>query len=515
MIIFIKEDYMKNSNLKSGPVFRGLTNQRRWIMRYLIAFAFLAVFLMGTPVAHALHWDLMYRFCPEQALEVLPVIEDISIPVGCELVDCCPGCPGPGFMDWKIYIGKGAIQGAKLRFEGLSQKSLRQLKISGDAKITDKGEILLGFGEISISGIPTEIDGKVPVGFISPQVADSPDDATKTTTQDKTALAGRDETDFGSDIQIVQYLGAFRVNSFRSRYFLIPCLDPIEHDRLVLNNNTSADNAIAMLDHRTSGCNDDQIVRTTNTRAMGNILSNGACRSTVSVFSDDNAMSYEPNVATWTNSPIDTHTVNLQPIVTVPVSVWVANNALLVTAQNDFANTNLLYNQNNTGIQFAPTYNNFTGNATAAATIGTWCPTAATVGNLQGSAWYTANTLNIYYVNSAFTGVNCGQDRNMNFIGTIANLGSLPHEIGHAYGLRPSASWGHTNAVAGFGNNNIMWGGGPGTRNNFSVGQSFRINTDTTSMLNANGNRLGSTETCLPNASSATCPALKLDSLPH
>jgi len=515
---------MKNSNLKGGPVFVGLTNQRRWIMRYLISFTFLALFLMGTPVARALHVDFIYTFCPEEALEVLSVIEDIPIPVGCELVDCCPGCPGPGFMDWKIYIGKGAIQGAKLRFEGLSQKSLRQLKISGDAKITDKGEILLGFGEISISGIPTEIDGKVPVGFISPQVADSPDDATKTTTQDKTALAGPDETDFGSGIQIVQYLGAFRVNSFRSRYIVFPCLGPLKHDRLVLNNNTSADNAIAILDHRTSGCNDDQIVRTTNTRAMGNILSNGACRSTVSVFSDDNAMSYEPNVATWTNSPIDTHTVNLQPIVTVPVSVWVGKDILgrsfLVRAQNDFANTNLLYNQNNTGIQFAPTYNNFLDNSTlenilAAATIKTGCPTAATVGNLQGSAWYTANTLNIYYVNSAFTGVNCFQDRNMNYIGTIANLGSLPHEIGHAYGLRPSASWGHTNAVAGFGNNNIMWGGGPGTRNNFSVGQSFRLNTDTTSMLNANGNRVGSTETCLPNASSATCPALSLDSLPH
>ena len=73
----------------------------------------------------------------------------------------------------------------------------------------------------------------------------------------------------------------------------------------------------------------------------------------------------------------------------------------------------------------------------------------------------------------------------------------------------------HTNGVAGFGNNNIMWGGGPGTRNHFSVGQSFRINTDTTSMLNANGNRAGPTRTCAPNTNSTTCPVLSLDSLPH
>ncbi len=484
-------------------------------MRYLKSFTFLAIFLMGTPVAYALHWDILHRFCPEEIFAVLPLIEEIPIPVGCEVVDCCPGCPGPGFLDWKIRIDKTAMQGAKLRFEGLSQKSLSQLKISGDAKIIDKGEILLGTGEISISGLPAEIDGKVPVGFISPQFVDSPDAATKTATQDKTTSAGRDETDFGSGVQVVQYLGAFPVNSFRSRYIAIPCLKPLKMDKLVLNNNTSADSAIAMLDHRTAGCNNDQIVRTTNVRFLGNILSNGTCRSTVSVFSDDNAMSYETNVTTWTNSQGDTHTVNLQPVITVPVSVWVANNALLVSAQNDFANANLLYNQNNTGIQFNPTYNNFFGNAAAVATIGVGCPTAATVGNLQGSAWYTANRLNIYYVNSAFTGINCGQDRNMNFIGTIANLGSLPHEIGHAYGLRPSGNWGHTNGVAGFGNNNIMWGGGPGTRNNFSVGQSFRLNTDTTSMINVNGNRVGPTETCMPNASSATCPPLALDSLPH
>ena len=475
-------------------------------MRYLKAFTLLVIFLMGTPVAYALNWDLMYRFCPEEIIKVPELIEDIPIPVGCEVVDCCPGCPGPGFLDWKIRIDKTVIQGATLRFEGLSKKSLSQLKIRGEAKITDNGEILLGSGEISISGLPNEIKGQVPVGFISPLIANSfgsPD---------------RDEADTDGGIQIVQYRDRFPVNTFRSRYVAIPCFRPpstLPTDKLVLNNNTSVDNAIAMLDYRTSDCKNDRIKRTTQTVNLGNILSKGACRSTVSIFSDDNAMSYEPSVTTWTNSPGDTHTVNLQPIITVPVSVWVANNTLLTTAQNDFANANMLYNQNNVGVQFNPTYNNFSGNAAAAATIGTWCPTAATVGNLQGSAWYTANTLNIYYVNSAFTGVNCGQDRNINFLGTIANLGSLPHEIGHAYGLRPSASAGHTNGVAGFGNNNIMWGGGPGTRDTFTVGQSFRLNTDTTSMLNANGDRTGSTETCLPNVSNSICPELSLDSLPH
>ena len=115
-----------------------------------------------------------------------------------------------------------------------------------------------------------------------------------------------------------------------------------------------------MLDFRSGsgagGCIDDQITRTTQTANMGSVLSNGSCRSTVSVFSDDNAMSYESNVSTWTDPLGDTHTVNLQPIITVPVSVWIAN-AQLVAAQNDVANANLLYNQNNVGVQFNPTYN--------------------------------------------------------------------------------------------------------------------------------------------------------------
>jgi hypothetical protein len=457
----------------------------------------------------------MYRYCPEEFFEIPRIIEDIPIPVGCEVIDCCPGCPGPGFIDWKIRLDKTIMQGARLRIEGLDEKSLRALKISGDAKISVKGDIILGTGEISISGLPEQVNGQVPVAYITPQISNI-DALMKSATLASKTMQASDDADAGPGIEIIQYRGPYRVNTFRSRYIAFPCYrPPTAEDRLVLNNNTSADSAVAMIDFRTAGCNNDQTTRTVNTASMGNILSNGTCRSTVSVFSDDNAMSYEPNVTTWTNSAGDVHTVNLQPIITVPVSVWVATNALLVAAQNDFANANLLYNQNNVGVQFNPTYTNYSGVAGAAATIGTGCPTAATVAALQGSVWYTANRLNAYYVNSAFTGVNCGQDRNMNFIGTTANLGSLPHEFGHAYGLRPSASWGHTNNVAGFGNNNIMWGGGPGTRNNFTASQSFRLNTDTTSMLNANGERAGPTETCLPNASSAICPALTLDSLPH
>jgi hypothetical protein len=501
-----------------------ILEQRRLSMRYFRPLVFSAVLLLVPSTTMAIHWDLFYRFCPEEFIEIPGFLEDIPIPVGCEVVDCCPGCPGPPFIDWRINIDKTRFQGATLRFEGLTQKHLAQLQIKGDAKITDKGEIALGTGEIRISGLPAEMDGKVPVGFVTPKAVDKFDAATQESDADKSSADNRNEADGSGGIDISQYVGNFRVNSFRSRYYAIPCRGGTgSEDRLRLTNNTSGDTAIAMLDDRTGACNNDLFTRTAGTAGMGNILSNGSCRSTVSVFSDDNAMSYEPNVTTWTDAIGDTHTVNLQPIITVPVSVWVANNAQLVVAQNDFANANLLYNQNNTGIQFNPTFNDVSGNAAAVAAIGTNCLTAfAAVGALQGLGVNTPNRLNVYYVNSAFTGVNCGTgpgvapiERNMTFVGTTANLGSLPHEIGHAYGLRPSGNAGHVNGVPGFGNDNIMFGGGPGTRSQFTIAQSFRLNTDTTSMFNVNGNRVGPTETCLPDVSSAICPALILDSVPH
>lgn len=472
------------------------------IFKHCLFFLFL---LVVSSTSQALHWNLGYKLCPEEIIRIPPLIERLPVPVGCEVVDCCPGCPGPEPLDWRIRVDETRFSGVRIQVEGMSAEQLRKLKIKGKAEISEKGIIQVGAGETVISGFPNQMKGLTPVAFITP-IANQ-----KQAAMDS---VNSDETDAG--FQIDQLLGPYVVNNFRSRFVLVPCLGGGgSGDTLELTNNTSNDSAIAVLDHRTSGCNNDVIERLTTSEGLGNILSNGSCRSSVSVFSDDNAMSYEPDVTTWTDSTGDVHTVDLDGMIVVPVSVWLADDDFTARAQNDFANANFLYNQNNVGIQFEPSYEVYEDDEGADGTIGTWCPTAATVGNLQSSDWYTANQLNVYYVDSAFTGVNCGADRNLNFLGTTANLGSLPHEIGHAYGLRPSGSWGHTNGVAGFGNQNIMWGGGPGTRDHFSVGQSFRINTDSTSMLNSNGDRSGPTETCLPNASSNICPDLDLDSLPH
>lgn len=490
-------------------------------MKYLMSLMiFIVALLLNNTTTQAVNWNVIFGLCPEEIIHVPPLIERLPIPVGCEIVDCCPGCPGPGPLDWEITIDGKRLDGAVLRFDGLSDQDLKQLKFSGNAML-EGDSIIIGQGTSVISGLPDTLAGSVPVGFIKPMISDKDADILKKPVDGVSKTnTDSDIGDSSSGISITQYLGGFQVNRFRAGYILRPCHSgQPSTDKLRIVNNTDGDTTVTMIDYRdipgTAGCIDDQIIRTVEEQDMGNIVRSGSCNSEISVFSDNNAMAFNPSVTTWTNSSGDVHTVSLQPMINVPVSVWITNNASAPVAVNDFANANLLYNQNNVGIQFNPTYNNVSANSAAVTAVGGGGCDATSLSTVQGSTWYNPNTMNIYYVAGAFTGKNCINDRNISYIATIANLGSLPHEIGHTYGLAPSASWGHTNGLAGFGNNNIMWGGGPGTRNNFSVGQAFRINVDQNSMLNVNGNRTGATRNCPPNVSNQFCPILRLDSLPH
>ena len=106
-------------------------------------------------------------------------------------------------------------------------------------------------------------------------------------------------------------------------------------------------------------------------------------------------------------------------------------------------------------------------------------------------------------------------DANVTFIGGNANLATLAHEIGHAFGLRPGDQGGHTNNLQGFDENNVMWGGGSQARSHFSLGQAFRMNTQADewggTMLIANGLRPGPRRACPPQTTSDICPPLALD----
>ncbi len=316
-------------------------------------------------------------------------------------------------------------------------------------------------------------------------------------------------------------------------------------DRLRVQGIIGGDNVVVMMDARTStgagDCRNDRVVRSTGNIRLGNLLSPAGCNSEIAIFSKNNAMLLETPVDTWTNRPTDVHTATLEPIIKVPVSVWIAHATpgAKTKAEKDMARANLLYKRNKIGVKFVATFNDVSGDANAVTTIGdgVLAPTPTNISctdaitALQASAFYTANRLNVYYVNLVFTGRNCAikqtpqdcgnlagypeADGNITYIGTAANRASLAHEFGHAFGLRPGPCGGHTDTVAGFGPENIMWGGGDGNRNLFTLGQVFRMNTHTDqwggTMLIKNGLRLGPGRPCPPLTTNATCPALKTD----
>jgi hypothetical protein len=462
--------------------------------------------------ASAAHWNFVERFCPEVFAKVIEIERDLPIPVGCEVVDCCPGCPGPGPISWRVRLEGDLVESVTLEFENLPDEMAKQLKLEGEAKRLSENQIEIGRGEAVIHGFTVDPDARPPVALPRFSV-------------DKDRLAKYEEKmDQDEDVMLAidQMLGPVVVNSFVGRYIVRRCFEvavpvPVE-DKIDLNNNTSNDSAWVFVDgRRSTGCRDDEIYRTTDVRRVGNLLTNATCNSEVFVFSDDNAMAMISPVTVWTDAAGDVLPVNLGPMLQAPVNVWLALAGSGPQATTDVAQANFLYNNNNTGIAFNATQQNVSGNATALAAIGgaaTRC-TAAQLATLQGSAFYVANQLNVYYINGGFTAGNCVADRNVVYVGTAANIASLSHEFGHSFSLFGNATTGgHSNGLAGFGNNNIMWGGGPATRNRFSIGQAFRFNTDVNSSLNVNGVRTGPTRTCQALTTSATCPALALDSTP-
>lgn len=501
---------------------------RRYLGRVAMrpkAAARIFVFLLAAypSVTLAQRLGIVQRICIGREVESR-VPKPFPIPVGCEIIDCCPGCPGVGPLDWRVQIDGQVLQGAEVRFEDMGADELKRIRLSGNAKLVGD-RILLQRGTSMISGLPAPTAGRVHVGSLTP-VFDK-DAGARLESARQINRAGGGDADAGAergDLTVQQLLGQYVVNVFRWRPYFIFCPRPGLGlvDRLRVQNISGGDRVVVMMDSRTasgaSGCTDDQVLRTTSAISFGNILAASGCNSEVAVFAANNRMEFQTPVTTWTDNPGDLHTASLQPILNMPVSVWIANNSAAAQAVNDVANANFLYGQNKIGVQFAATQNNVSGNATAVTTIGT--ASCGAVGAIQGSAFYAPNALNIYYVNGAFTGQNCARttpvgDGNISYMGTLANLASLTHEIGHAFGLRPSEQGGHTNGLAGFGTNNIMWGGGPPTRDVFTLGQAFRMNTHTDvwggTMLINDGLRPGPGRACPPLTTTTTCPALAVD----
>jgi len=478
-------------------------------------FAVITFILCGVVQVSAGRLDLSTVLCIDEIIDLEP--ERSWIPVGCEVVDCCPGCPGPP-IDWRINVRGDLLEAVVLKFENLAPEQASQLGIKGTGR-WEGTNLQVGKGETLISGFNVGGSSALPVAV--PRLVVNKEGVRRLQqTAAGEADAGKSPADQDKDrgqmeVLVEQMIGDYVVNEFRFIYRITRCPRPVlPSDKIDLDNNTTNDSAVILLDGRTGSttCADDTIFRGSDIIDVGSVLTNGACNSEVAVFSDDNAMQFLTPVNSWTDPTTDVLRVNMTPILHAPVTFWLVRAGELARATGDLANANLLYNSNNVGIAFDGTFQDISGTAGAANTIGTGC---ANIGAIAGSAFFTPNRLNVYYVDSAFTGVNCTGNRNIIFVGTTANNQTLAHEFGHSFSLSPANSGGHTNGLPGFDGTNIMQGGGAG-RTHFSEGQAFRMNVNVTSTINVNGVRTGPVRNpaCAPLTTSNICPALALNATP-
>jgi len=458
-------------------------------------------------------------------IDALPprFVKEIVVPVGCEIIDCCPGCPGGGLLDWHVRVSGEALAGAELRLAGGGAPERSERLRPGENVLEGVGaarpegaprtaSIRLDFDEGVLEGWRRRADGvsdRVALGEIS--------------------------------LELEQRLGAIPVGSYREKWRFLPCFRPDPCDFVEQTNNTGGDASVIFMDMRrqpgAGGCRDDVVRRAAGTLGVGNVLAAAGCRSEVSVFSSGNAMAIREQ-APWTNACGDRVRFQLAPLLKAPMTVWVAVPKLVSllwwgepdpakVAKEDLGYATQAYDENKTGIGFAPSFEPVSEDdwekilsllpdklldafKQTGDPVSTVC---ALPSDLETSGFYKKGRLNVYYLPLPFTGMICDDDRNVIFVGLVKKPATLAHELGHSFSLL--GPFGHSNGAPGLANDNIMWVRDPAPRDHFSLGQAFRENLDTTSTLNANGVRSGPVRPCPPDATSVTtggsCPDLGED----
>lgn len=328
-------------------------------------------------------------------------------------------------------------------------------------------------------------------------------------------------------------------------------------DKLVIKNIHRGEKVVVMMNARNTpmGCLADSngnewVLRSPNSTGsivLGNMAE--GCVLDIAIFSESHAALFDSVAKKWTDKPGKVHKVTLQPRIKVPIKVWIAYEYAEEKAHKNVKLAASLYKKNKVGIELVPKFESVWKNNPGAVTIindgidATGADYKCT--NIKAiqdrPEIYTANTLNVYYVDKKMAGRNCALkktppsadctctmveqgDANITYIGNFDAAGSsmVAHELGHAFGLRPGPCWGHTfddqgKILPGFGKDNIM------TilldAYTFSLGQVFRMNTYTntdpndkcggTALIN-NGLRPGPGRECTPQANNNMCPALDM-----
>ena len=463
---------------------------------------------LGAGPARAAPWDHLVPICIEDKFLIPERVGKIRIPLGCELIDCCPGCPGarPRMLDWHVQIAGRSLESLEIGFE--DPASPRPARIEGDGHSTRTGAVI-GRKGATLHDLRADGD-RVPVAFLQLHL----DPAALDEMQTRERGAGGADLD-SIEVSIDQMLGPVSVNEFRLRYLLRRCKQATvdsscANDTVVQQDNRVGDRSVLLLDGNRAGvCSNDELYRANASADVANVFDPTTCRSELAIFSEGDAMEMRAPESSWTNACGDRVDVQLKPLLSMPINVWLADASLAKRATDSVTNANAIYDQNKTGIQFQVAQTQVVS-FPIRITIALGCA----VSRILPTTIYVANQLNVYFTDVPSTGASCEADRNQIFVGTTANLATLAYELGHALSLfGDETTGGHTNGLAGFAKDNVMWGGGSVARKYFSLGQAFRFDADTRSQLNVNLVRSGPTRLCpaLPPFPVEACPELKLD----
>jgi hypothetical protein len=400
--------------------------------------------------------------------EVFPIQKVV---VGCDVVDCCPGCPNASSLDWRVQVSGNAIEAVHLSFKNLSAAAIESLALTG-ATLT-AGGIRVPGGTGVIKALPMKVGNLVPVASLRLALDNS--------WTPVPAPANR------IDVLIEQLLGEVVVNEFALQFTVeaCPAVAAPPSDRIELRNNADNDSAVIVWSARRGPASSATCVsygnaRATGTANLGSLIPKDeqTCPSSnAAVFSDDNAMFFAPSVTTWTAGMDDELPVDLEKRVAVPVKVFVTDSMAGSVPQLAVDTANAIYNENNTGIVFEAAIDSDLSTEEADAIGSRNCSRDEEEWKkLETLDLYGKDHLYVYYVPLGFTAVNCDKHRNAIFVGTTSGISTLAHELGHALSLK------HPPASSTLTSLNIMRPT-PFT-NHVSEGQAFRMNAQCTSSLN-------------------------------
>ena len=424
-------------------------------------------------------WTQMLSPCWSDLLshpELLPVD---PVPVGCGTVDCCTTCSSASKLNWRLMVTGDAVTAVDIAFDNLTT-SLPTTGQGSGVHITSASSARLDRGTFTLKGLPLLFaPATPPVGRLSLALNS----------------AWTPQTGNSNRIEIVldQLMGQTVVNEFSVRYDIQACTTPSStqgQDRIDLTNNTGSDPAIVLLNARrdasTAACSPLETTRATGTVSLGNVIPNGnGCASNVSVFSDDNAMTYveqPPDPEVWTDGLSDQLTLDLKPRLMEKVTIWLVNEAAFDAVVGAVEAANERYNSNNAGIGFDVTIKHVDTPEAETAIGSPKCErTPAEWDAFENGDYYVKDQVNVYYVKKDTTAVTCSSSGKPNivYVGTTSNVSTLAHEFGHSLSLQDRLT-------AASDQDNIMREGSSTRRTHLFEGQVFRMNMHCTSTLNLN-----------------------------